>query len=113
MPRTWDRSRFAPWLLRELVQVNEEPTSRLCGRTTVYTARRGINSPSAGSYRPSCLGLDIIPALRAIEAALPVRQDHLDEMAGPASSSARLPSGVGATVDGQVRTIDVARLRTG
>jgi hypothetical protein len=29
MPRTWDRSRFAPWLLRELVQVNEEPTSRL------------------------------------------------------------------------------------
>src|SRR5881396_453869 len=26
MPRTWDRSRFAPWLLRELVQVNEEPT---------------------------------------------------------------------------------------
>jgi hypothetical protein len=33
MPRTWDRSRFAPWLLRELVQVNEEPTSRLCRRT--------------------------------------------------------------------------------
>jgi hypothetical protein len=33
-PRTWDRSRFAPWLLRELVQVNEEPTSRLCRRTT-------------------------------------------------------------------------------
>ena len=33
MPRTWDRSRFAPWLLREVVQVNEEPTSRLCRRT--------------------------------------------------------------------------------
>ena len=25
MPRTWDRSRCAPWLLRELVQVNEKP----------------------------------------------------------------------------------------
>ena len=25
MPRTWDRSQFAPWLLRELVQVNEKP----------------------------------------------------------------------------------------
>jgi hypothetical protein len=37
MPRTWDRSRFAPWLLRELVQVNEEPTSRLCRPTYEYT----------------------------------------------------------------------------
>src|SRR6266498_2567562 len=34
MPRTWDRSRFAPWLLRALGQVNEEPTSRLCRRTS-------------------------------------------------------------------------------
>src|SRR6266542_3312590 len=33
MPRTWDRSRFAPWLLRELVQLNEKLTSRLCRRT--------------------------------------------------------------------------------
>src|SRR5436190_22788676 len=24
MPRTWDQSRFAPWLLRELVQMNEK-----------------------------------------------------------------------------------------
>src|SRR5437867_3763137 len=88
MPRTWDRSRFAPWLLRELVQVNEEPTSRLCRRTTAYAARRGIISPSAGSYRPSCLGLHIIPALRAIEAALAVRHDHLAERAGPASRRA-------------------------
>src|SRR5712692_540352 len=29
MPRTWDRSRFAPWLLRELVQMNEKTTSHL------------------------------------------------------------------------------------
>src|ERR1700676_2957469 len=29
MPRTWDRSRFAPWLLRELVQVNEKHESLL------------------------------------------------------------------------------------
>src|SRR5712692_2778194 len=29
MPGTWDRSRFAPWLLRELVQVNEKTTSHL------------------------------------------------------------------------------------
>src|SRR4029077_2466133 len=40
MLRTWDRSRFAPWLLRELVQVNEEPTSRLCRRTCQLTGGR-------------------------------------------------------------------------
>jgi hypothetical protein len=39
MSRTWNRSRFAPWLLRELAQVNEKPTSRLCRRTLAVSAR--------------------------------------------------------------------------
>src|SRR6185295_17409182 len=37
--RVLDRSRFAPWLLRELVQVNEEPTSRLCRQTLAPAPR--------------------------------------------------------------------------
>jgi hypothetical protein len=40
--------------------------------------------------KPACMGLDIIPALRAIEAAFPVLQNHLAKMAVPASSSIKL-----------------------
>jgi hypothetical protein len=41
MPRTWDRSRFAPWLLRELVQVNEKPR----GASAAYCSRVQLRDP--------------------------------------------------------------------
>src|SRR5437868_1261694 len=52
MPRTWDRSRFAPWLLRELVQVNEKTTSRLCGLTIIWPENPAFNY---GFFRPNPL----------------------------------------------------------
>jgi hypothetical protein len=56
MPRTWDRSRFAPWLLRELVQVNEEPTSRHSLRTPELSAgerRHASNGATKSDEQPA------------------------------------------------------------
>jgi hypothetical protein len=53
MPRTWDRSRFAPWLLRELVQVHEEPTSRLFPERERDKPRVALNNITAGVREPS------------------------------------------------------------
>src|SRR6266481_3159442 len=52
MPRNWDRSRFAPWLLRKLVQVNEKTTSRLCRLTIIRPENPAFNY---GFFRPNPL----------------------------------------------------------